>query len=217
MLIIVLAIGTIFTYGYLLQFKEKLRLNALTALPAALVHSVYGVLCVLSFAVLETFRLSALGNMSIFGATFFMPLLFFTFAKLGKREQADVFDIGTVTMLFTLMCSRFNCLVSGCCYGIAFFGSTSLMWPTREMEIVFYIIFIILFAVKNKKGDSRGRNYPIYMIAYGIFRFFVEWLRHYDGNSVIHRAHIWALISLCLGISILAEIKAKQKHKEMKQ
>jgi len=217
MLMIILAVGTVFTYGYLLLFKEKLRLNALTAIPAALVHTLFGVLCVTSFAMLEAFSLSAFGNLSIFGATFFMPILFFAFARLGKRNTADVFDIGTVTMMFTLMCSRFNCLVCGCCYGLPFFGSDTLQWPTREMEIVFYIVLMVLFSLKNQKGTAGGKNYPIYMIAYGIFRFIVEWVRHYDGNSVIHKAHVWALISLCLGISILAEIKNKQKYKEMKQ
>ena len=212
MLILVLIAGTIFTYIWFLQFKDKLRLSPLTAVPAAIVHTVYGVLCVTVFAVIETFNIHNFGNLSIFGATFFMPLLFFAFAKIGKRNMADVFDIGCISMMFTLMLSRFNCLVCGCCYGISFFHSETLQWPTRELEILFYIVLITVLAVKTKKNESRGLNYPIYMIAYGVFRFIIEWVRHYSGNSVIHRAHLWAVVSLCLGVSILAEIKSKQKN-----
>ncbi|MBQ9228224.1 MAG: prolipoprotein diacylglyceryl transferase [Eubacterium sp.] len=210
-LIVILVIGTVFTYWWLLQFRDRLRLNAFTAVPAALVHTAFGVLCVMSFAVLEVWDISAFGNLSIFGATFFMPILFFAFAKLGKRSAADVFDIGCVSMLFTLLCSRFNCLISGCCYGISFFGSDTVLWPTRELEIAFYAVLITVLAIKTKRNQSRGRNYPIYMIAYGVFRFILEWFRFYGGNSVIHRAHIWAVVSLCLGLSILAEINTKQK------
>lgn len=210
MLILILSVGTVFTYIWLMLFRERLRFNWWKALIASLVHTVFGVLCVTTFAMLETLNLKAFGNLSIFGATFFMPILFFAFAKLGKRNMADVFDIGCISMMFTLMCSRFNCLVCGCCYGIPFFGSATLQWPTREMEILFYIIMIILLGRRVKQNRSYGYNYPIYMIAYGVFRFVTEWVRHYSGSAVIHRAHVWAIISLCLGISILAEIKNKQ-------
>lgn len=214
MLILILLAGTVFTYFWFLQFKTQLRFSALGAIPAALIHTVFGVLCVTAFAVVETMNIHIFGNMSIFGATFFMPILFFAFAKIGKRNMAEVFDIGTVSMIFTLMCSRFNCLVTGCCYGISFFGSKTLQWPTRELEIAFYIILLIILIRKTRKHESGGCNYPIYMIAYGIFRFVTEWVRHYSGNAVVHRAHIWAVLSLIIGISILAEIKSKRRTKQ---
>ncbi len=217
MLIIILSIGTAFTFYWLMKFKDRLRLNWWKALLASLVHTVFGVLCVTTFAMLESLRLSAFGNLSIFGATFFMPILFFAFAKLGKRDMADVFDIGTISMMFTLMCSRFNCIVTGCCKGLPLFHSATLRWPTRELEIIFYIVLILILGLSVKRGKSNGKNYPIYMIAYGAFRFIIEWVRVYDAPSFIHRAHIWAIISLFLGISILAEIKNKQKKQRIKE
>ena len=217
MLFVILAAGTVFTYFWFMKYRDKLRFSRWQALLASIVHTVWGVLCVVTFAMLEVMRLSAFGNLSIFGATFFMPILFFAFSKLGKRSAADVFDIGAVSMMFTLMCSRFNCLVTGCCKGIPLFGSQTLRWPTRELEIVFYIVLITIFALKIKKGRGGGMCYPIYMIAYGAFRFVIEWLRVYDSPSFVHRAHIWAIISLFLGISILAEIKNKQKKKSLRR
>lgn len=121
-----------------------------------------------------------------------------------------VFDLCTNCMLFTLMCARINCIIAGCCKG-TFVFHTCYRWPTRELEIVFYVVLILVFSYKLKISETNGIIYPIYMISYGIFRFIVEFFRVGDGNLLIHPAHIWALISLCIGLSVYAEIKNKEK------
>lgn len=218
-LIILLSVGVLFTYTCMMIFKDKLRVHPLAAFPIAILPTVYGMICVKVFAVAEVSDLSQKGAMSLFGCTFFMPLLFFLLAKLGKRSMADVFDVGTLCMLFTLILARTNCIISGCCKGISFFGM-AFHWPTREIEIVFYIVLIIVLWIRTKKGVSNGLNYPIYLMAYGAFRFLIEFVRN-NGDHLFHRAHIWAALSFCLGISFYAEInnklksksKTKQKHR----
>lgn len=154
--------------------------------------------------------MDAAGNMSLFGGVFFMPVAYYIAAKIIKCKVSDLFDICTICMLFTVMCARINCILTGCCQGILFGGIQGLRWPTRELEIVYYIALLICFGHKVKSGRSDGEIYPLYMISYGVFRFIIEWVRSYDGNSLIHRAHFWALISLCLGFSIYAEIEKKK-------
>ena len=84
------------------------------ALPISICHTLYGVLTVTVFAFLETgFDSNSLGNMSLFGGVFFMPLAYWLGAKLSKRKMADVFDIFTICMIFTLMCARINCIIAG--------------------------------------------------------------------------------------------------------
>lgn len=208
---LLLGMGTAFTFFWLFQFREKLRLHWAAALVIAVFHTIAGVLCVKAFAVLETgFDSESVGNMSLFGGVFFMPVLYFVGAKITKRKAADVFDIFTVCMLFTLMCARINCILSGCCYGVRIWGTDSLNWPTRELEIIFYVILMVVVGRKVKNGEGQGRIYPFYMISYGIFRFVIEWFRYAEGNSLIHRGHIWAVISLCIGWSIYAEMQTKQ-------
>ena len=53
--------------------------------------------------------------------------------------------------------------------------------------------------------------YPIYMISYGIFRFVTETLRFSDRtDSILHVSHLWALLSLGIGISIYGELQEKK-------
>lgn len=212
-LLLLLLLGTVFNCIWLMRFKDRLRLQLVPAIIASAAHTVYGVFCVTVFAVLEVADVSSAGNMSLFGGVFFMPVGYFVVAKLFKRKMTDVFDICTICMMFTLMCARTNCIISGCCRGIRFFGMDGVRWPTRELEIIFYIIMIVVLGKKVQNGTANGKIYPIYMISYGAFRFIIEGLRAYSGTSVIHRGHIWAVITLGLGLSIYIELQNKKKKR----
>lgn len=214
---ILLFLGTLFTVAWLLRLRERLKMAWYITIPVAVLHTVYGVLTVKVFAFLETgFSQSSLGNMSLFGGVFFMPLTYWLGAKLFKRPYREVFDVFTPCMIFTVMCARVNCLVSGCCRGLPIPGMSGVCYPTREVEILFYIILLLCLCPRIQKGKTGGRAYPIYMISYGAFRLFTEFFRNADTTSLFHRAHIWALITLLLGISIYAEIES-QKTKEKRR
>lgn len=214
-LALLLGAGTIFTFIWLCCFRDRLKMKWYAALPVSILHTVCGVLSVKAFAIIEGFGdLSVVGNMSLFGGIFFMPIFYYLGAKLAKRKAADIFDVFTICMIFTVMCARINCIFSGCCGGkvIPFAAFEGLHWPTREMEVIFYIILLIILGRKVLKEEERGSIYPIYMISYGIFRFIIESLR--TANSplgYIHLAHIWALITLGLGLSIYSEMKSRKK------
>ena len=47
-------------------------------------------------------------------------------------------------------------------------GSESVRWPTRELELVFYIILLIVLYRKNRSVSHKGEIWPIYMIIWGI-------------------------------------------------
>ncbi|MGM9597271.1 MAG: prolipoprotein diacylglyceryl transferase family protein [Eubacteriales bacterium] len=209
-LILLLSAGAVFTAVWLVLLRKRLDMPWYAAIPLAILHTVYGVLTVKVFAFLEAgFNTDSLGNMSLFGGVFFMPLAYWLGAKLSKRSYREVFDVFTPCMIFTVMCARINCIVSGCCIGLPIPGMNGVRFPTREAEILFYIILLICLCPRVLKGKYRGQAYPIYMISYGAFRFVVEFFRSADTSSVFHRAHIWALITLIIGISIYAEIKSE--------
>ena len=207
-LLLVLVLAGLATFLWLLKFRGRLRMTWWAALLLSVVHVFFGVLCVRVFARMEG---ASVGSMSIFGAVFFMPVGYYVGSRLFKRPVAEVFDIFAIPMIFTLLCSRFNCLASGCCYGLNI-GSTSLRWPTREAEILFYIIFLLIMAPKVWKGISRGRVYPVYMIAYGIFRGIVEFFRYSSTTTnLFHLSHVWALVSLVTGVCILLAMKKRDR------
>ena len=204
-LYLLLTAGTIFNVFWLYRMRRQLQMKWYAVLIFSVLHTAIGVCSVKVFAFLES---GNIGNMSLFGGVFFMPLYYFLFAKLTKRKVADVFDVFTVCIIFTLMCARINCIISGCCSGLLIKGTT-LYWPTRELEIVFYVVLLIWLGGRILKTKAPGTAYPLYMIAYGVFRFIIEWFRQ-SSYSGIHPAHIWSLISLALGLSIYFEFTAKK-------
>ena len=209
-LILLLSAGAVFTAVWLILLRKRLDMPWYAAIPLAILSTVYGVLTAKVFAFLESgFNTDSLGNMSLFGGVFFMPLAYWLGAKLSKRSYREVFDVFTPCIIFTVMCARINCIVSGCCIGLPIPGMNGVRFPTREAEILFYIILLICLCPRVLKGKYRGQAYPIYMISYGAFRFVEEFFRSADTSSVFHRAHIWALITLIIGISIYVEIKSE--------
>lgn len=210
-LILLLGCGTLFNVYWLHRCRERLHLRWLSVLLLSVLHTVLGVLSVKVFALFETGNFS---NMSLFGGVFFMPLFYWGVAKLAKQKAADVFDVFTICLVFTLMCARLNCMISGCCLGahIPIEGLTHLRFPTRELELLFYVLLLSRLWRKVVTGSARGMIYPIYMISYGIFRFVTETLRFSDRtNSILHVSHLWALLSLGIGISIYGELRKKEK------
>lgn len=210
-LILLLGCGTLFNVYWLHRCRERLHLRWLSVLLLSVLHTVLGVLSVKVFALFETGNFS---NMSLFGGVFFMPLFYWGVAKLAKQKTADVFDVFTICLVFTLMCARLNCIISGCCLGahIPIEGLTHLCFPTREMELLFYVILLSQLWRKVLSGSARGMIYPIYMISYGIFRFVTEMLRFSDRtDSILHISHLWALLSLGVGMSIYGELQKKEK------
>lgn len=210
-LILLLGCGTLFNVYWLHRCRERLHLRWLSVLLLSVLHTVLGVLSVKVFALFETGDFS---NMSLFGGVFFMPLFYWGVAKLAKQKTADVFDVFTICLVFTLMCARLNCMISGCCLGahIPIEGLTHLRFPTRELELLFYVILLSRLWRKVLSGSARGMIYPIYMISYGIFRFVTETLRFSDRtDSILHISHLWALLSLGIGISIYGELQKKEK------
>ena len=216
-LLAVLTVGTAFTFLWLMLCKERLRIKWYAALPIAVLHTICGVLCVKVFAVVEVgFDMSKAGSMSLFGGIFILPLFYYLGAKLTRRKPAEVFDVFTICMIFTLMCARFNCIFSGCCAGKVIPGM-SIRWPTRELEILFYIVLLFWLGRPVRQSKRVGMIYPLYMIAYGAFRFLTEWLRAYETASPLHRGHVWGLITLALGLSIYYTQREKIQKRGGKQ
>ena len=212
-LYVMLSAATVFAAVWLLLLRKRLDLHPAVAILLAVLHTAYGVLCVRAFARMEG---AGSGAMSLFGAVFFMPVAYYLGAKFTKRPMAEVFDVFTIPMIFTLMLARCNCLLAGCCVGRYIHG-TALRWPTREIEIVFYLVILALLIPRVWRGICRGTAYPIYMAAYGAFRTLVEFFRVSGSETLFHLSHIWALLAFGLGLSIYIEQKNQAGKKSRKR
>ena len=211
-LIVLLTIGTLFDVFWLYKMRARLRMKWYAIIVVSVLHTVIGVGSVKAFAFLES---GDIGNMSLFGGIFFMPVAYYLGVRLTRRDKKDVFDVLTVCMIFTLMCARVNCIFSGCCTGLRIPG-TQLRFPTRELEVLYYIVMLILVIPKVRKREQAGGIYPLYMASYGAFRFVIEFFRTSSSGTLFHLAHVWAAAAFAAGLSIYIEIKSRnQKRKRV--
>ena len=208
-LLLLLSAGTLFSFLWLMQFRGRLNMKWYAALPIAICHTLVGVICVKAFAFMETgFNPDSLGNMSLFGGVFFMPVAYWVGAKLTKRPYGAVCDVFTPCMIFTVMCVRVNCIISGCCTGLRIPG-TQMRFPTRETEVIYYVVMLLLLIPRVKKDERPGSIYPLYMATYGVFRFINEFFRTSSSETLFHLSHVWAAIAFAAGLSIYMETKSR--------
>lgn len=80
---------------------------------------------------------------------------------------------------------RIGCWIHGCCRGIACQPGWFTLrdetgqdrWPAVPMEIAFNLGALIAALVLRKKKLLTGQHFHLYLTAYGLFRFFHEFLR----------------------------------------
>ena len=209
-LLLLLLLGTIFNVFWLYRMRRQLQMKWYAVVAFSVLHTVCGVLSVKAFAFLET---GDAGNMSLFGGVFFMPVLYYIGAKVSKCNVKAVFDTFTICMIFTVMCARINCIVSGCCTGLYIHG-THFRFPTRELEILYYIVMLVLLIPRVAKGKNPGSIYPLYMASYGAFRFVIEFFRTSSTGTLFHLAHVWAAIAFAVGLSVYMEINARNHRRK---
>lgn len=211
-LYLLLTVGTIFNVFWLYRMRRQLQMKWYAIIITSVLHTVIGVMSVKVFAFLES---GDIGNMSLFGGVFFMPVTYWVGAKLAKRPYRSVCDVFTPCMIFTLMCARFNCIISGCCIGLRIPG-TQMRFPTREAELIYYVVMLLLLIPRVKKDERPGSIYPLYMASYGAFRFIDEFFRMSSTGMLFHLSHVWAAIAFAAGLSIYIEIKSRsQKRKRV--
>ena len=161
-LLLLLTAGAVFSAVWLMLQRKRLNMTWYAAILLAVLHTICGVLTVKAFAFFETgFDKASLGNMSLFGGVFMMPLAYWAGAKLSKRPLREVFDIFTPCMIFTVMCARVNCIIAGCCRGIPIPGTDGVLFPTREAEIALYVVLLAVLCPKVWDKKLNGQAYPI--------------------------------------------------------
>ena len=140
-------------------------------------------------------------NIRLYGAILVLPLLYYIWGRVTKRDTALVMDVAAICVIFGAISGRLNCFTVGCCEGTLMFSEGTVRWPIREAELVFYALFILVFWNKILKKKTHGEVYPLYAVSYGTLRFLCEFVREEYTTQVgiFHLAHIWSLIAIAGG------------------
>ncbi len=125
---------------------------------------------------------------------------------------------------------RLGCTFAGCCYGAetdAWYGVVfdtthgQAVVPTQIFECVFLVVLTIIMAILYFKFHF-NLNMSVYCIAYGIWRFLIEFVRDdYRGSFIpgLTPSQFWAIIMVILGVAYIFAykyiLKKMMKHPEL--
>ena len=233
----------ILTYGWLadrLYLSAKLQkfcfICALFAIPlgygsAVLFQAFYNFLDGYEFKISlntgATFYGGLIGGAAVFLLIYFIAGHYILLDGYHRRNFFGVSSCAAASIAVAHACGRVGCLMAGCChgdltdkwYGIYMHGSEGYARyvPIQLFEAVFlFALFAVLVILVLKKKTF---NLPLYMIAYGAWRFFIEYARADDrGKTVVSflsPSQLIAILMILGGVGLLAfERYYMKNHKQ---
>lgn len=197
------------------KFRDRAKLGPPGVVLMCIAYSVCSVIAAMLFAQTEFLirgqGFHNLGAISTYGIYFYGTVMILLLGKLAKLPAVGVMDLYALYAMPSFFMLRLHCLKSGCCGG-SLIGGTGLYWPTREMELVFYLVMFVLLWRMLRKNELPGQLFPLLMAAYGVFRFIVQWLR--EDNNGFSLSHCWSVLCAVIGLSLFFELRAHAKEKK---
>ncbi len=186
---------------------------------AALFQDFYNFLATGTFKLFS--GLTVMGGL-IGGATgFILYVIFVMRNKKVKQAFWDIADFAAACICIAHCCGRIGCFMAGCCYGMEEDGFLSVVFvhgygagvprlPTQLFEALFLFMMFLFFVVYNLRRSKRGYGIGIYAIAYGIWRFFIEYLRDdYRGGvegSLLSPSQVQSIIFVVVGVAVIVGV-----------
>lgn len=204
-------------FCWLMCVRKQFRMSIAATAGISLLNLLIAFPAMKLLAILEVGGdLSRAANMRLFGAVYISPIHYYVLAKLTKRPVKPAMDACAVGIAVALGIARLDCMFTGCCDGVPIPGMGTLRWPLREVELLYYMLFVACFAKKMCEQKTYGQLYPLFMMTYGAARFLMEWVReeYTTQIGIFHLAHFWALLSLVIGAGVYFPLRAKRKHLE---
>lgn len=176
------------------------------------------------------------GGIAIYGAVIGALLGGGIMCYIKKVNVLAAFDLASVGFMFGQAIGRWGNFINQEAFGskissdsfLSVFGMRSdntdrvarygEVHPCFFYESIWCLLGFILLHTISKKRKFNGQLFYIYMIWYGIGRFFIEGLRTdslYIGNSDIRVSQVVAIFSVLAGIVLL--VLSNKKHKRDNQ
>jgi phosphatidylglycerol---prolipoprotein diacylglyceryl transferase len=168
---------------------------------------------------LDVFMISS-GGLVFYGGLIFSSAAGIIYAKRAKLSILDAADLIIPFLALGHSIGRIGCFLNGCCFGkptdsifgICFPHSIGKVYPTQLFSSMgLFFIFILLLYIQ-KKRVFKGEIISIYLILYGTFRFFIEFLRG-DFRPILYTLSLSQVISMFSVLSgVLLFYILKQNH-----
>jgi len=170
------------------KFADFLEWNAYVAIAAgffsaAFFQAVYNYIENPAAGFHITMQLTFLGGL-IGGVSSFLIVYFAYGRKRFGPRLMEAYPIAPVCITISQVGGRIGCFFAGCCYGkptdswlgVRFPNLLYKAYPTQLFEAAFLLVlFLVLLYLVIQKNFKQ--TFVVYMIAYGSFRFCIEFLR----------------------------------------
>lgn len=126
------------------------------------------------------------GGMAVEGAILFSLIFIIIYTKFKNISTIKILDKMAVFVPLGHSIGRIGCFLNGCCYGRETNFFLSVKFPFLEKRVhptqlyysfLYFVLFLILFKLSKKLRDFKGIIFSVYMISFGIIRYFVDFLR----------------------------------------
>ena len=164
-----------------------------------------------------TFYGGLIGGAAVFLAIYFIAGYFKFKDKAHIRMFFPVANCASSCIALAHSIGRLGCLFAGCChgfrtdawYGIMMHGSDGYhkYLPTQLMEAIFLLLLFAFLTVQLLTSKKSACNLSSYLMFYGIWRFFIEYLRaDYRGDTVVDwltPSQFIAILLVIVGIALI--------------
>ena len=169
------------------------------------------------------------GGITFMGGVITSGIVFVLINSLLKTNNLFAFNLVVPSLMIAHIFGRIGCFLGGCCYGShtetlfgvkypetapasVHFGSSIYSHPTQLYESFF---LIVCFIVIEKYSLFKNKIF-VYLIGYGTFRFFIEFIRADERGQIltelISPSQITSILFVLFGIiSILIRFNFSKK------
>jgi phosphatidylglycerol:prolipoprotein diacylglycerol transferase len=130
------------------------------------------------------------GGMTYYGGFICGIIAFSIYIFIRKRNIVHLLNIAVPSVIISHAFGRIGCFLGGCCFGKQTNTFIGVLFPYNSIPFNFYkgsikiypvqifeaLFLFVLFAVIIKAVKLQY-NAAVYFILYGVFRFFIEFLR----------------------------------------
>ncbi len=171
------------------------------------------------------------GSITFIGGLIGGVLCFITVYLIFRRKFTtklyQVVSIYPCCIIIAHAFGRIGCFFAGCCYGkptdsflgVKFPRIPYEVHPTQLYEAAFLFILFSVCSYLVLKKDFK-HNLSLYLIMYGIFRFFIEFLRDDDRGEligVISPSQFWSILMVVAGIILVFFMRHLLKNDNKKE
>ena len=165
-----------------------------------------------------------IAGLTLLGGVLLAIIVIILYSKWKKIPLLKLFDVIAPVFGLGVFLTRIGCFLNGCCYGkpcnlpwciefpfrsaAGFHFFDTAIHPTQLYSSLYGLIMMIVLILVDKKKHTDGFLTGWGFIMYGIFRFFIDFVRYYEETDMVSLGFTEITINqlICMGMVVFGII-----------